>query len=45
MRPQAREVYGFGPALPTRSDRLVRFARIVLVTAVTGTVVALLISN
>lgn len=42
MSRQPREVYGFGPALPTRSDRLVRLARIVIVSAIAGVTLALL---
>jgi hypothetical protein len=45
MNRQPREVYGFGPALPTRSDRLVRLARIVIVSAIAGVLLALTLSH
>lgn len=42
MTRQPREVYGFGPRLPTRSDRLSRLAWIVILAAVAGTLMAVL---
>jgi hypothetical protein len=45
MNRQPREIYGFGPRLPTRSDRLVRLARVVIFTAIAGVTLALLWSH
>lgn len=42
MKRQTREVYGFGPKLPTRRDSAVVTARAVLLLAVIGTLAGLL---